>query len=155
MKDPTKLFWTEGSIDAIALDGLDAPIRFRLVPSAAFTVETDSGKWMLFKEAPPQRENAHSTMLEAKLVACQKKQDGKDGIWFQWDAWTLELPKTTTGSGEGEGKVQYATPPFFKLLLEAKNARCILRPGIEAGVLETDSIGAQNTPLGVSSLVVV
>ena len=155
MNNPSKLLWTEGTIDAIALDGIDAPIRFRLVPSAGFSVEADSGKRMLFKEDPPQRENANFTTLEAKLVTCQKKQDGKDGVWFQWDVWTFKLPKTKTDSGEVIGKVHYATLPLFGLLLEAKNARCTLRPGIKACVLETDCIGSQNAPLGVSSLVFV
>ena len=148
-----KLLWTEGTIEAIALDGPDAVIRFRLVPSAAFLVETESGKRMLFKKDPPQQESAAKpTTLKAKLVACHKKEDGKEGLWFQW---TACLPTTSGQSGVESCKVVFVSSFPPDLLLEAKNARCTLRLGVKGASLGTSPIGTWNSPIKVLSLLFV
>lgn len=102
----------------------------RLVPSAAAVVETESGKRMLFKEEPPQQEDAKLSALDAKLVAYSKNNCGKEGTWFQWNACLLNAG----------------------LLLGAENARCTLRLGVEAPSLGSSPIGMLDSPIKVSSL---
>ena len=148
-----KLFWTEGIIDAIAIGGTDSPICFRLAPLAPFLFAGASGGRMLFEmddplvqtlfpaEPTPPQVATPPPPTAAKLVACGKNRDGREGVWF-----SLKECKNN-------GSTPVVTP---ELLLEAKNARCTIRLSVAEDAFGTIAKGVPGRePLPAFSLLFV
>ncbi len=85
MRD-SNVFWTEGIIDSIEIDGQGTRLRFKLVPSDSFSIEENSVKLALFKKDKMGAEDN-----DAKLIACGEKKDCHAGLWFRAESIPVPL----------------------------------------------------------------
>ena len=132
------LFWTEGAIDAVALDAADTLVRFRLVPTSTFLVDDESENLMVFV-------TKESEKREAKVVQCCKNRDEKPGAWFSMET---RCPKTS------ENTLWIREDPAG-LLIEAKHARDSVRVGIEVDALEEEKGQSPGSAIVVAELMFI
>lgn len=81
----SRLFWTEGTIDAIAVG---TGVSFLLVLSAAALVECAGEKRALFvgggEEGGVTKNEGEKNLLPAKVVKCTKNREEKECLWFSF-----------------------------------------------------------------------